>query len=1065
MKAAVFALLISVLLFVVRVKADSEVGSWLDALVMPPPDGYDSFGPSATDGSLVVTTVRSSSKADSLYVYTLATGKETPICRFVRPGQTIKALATDGNAVAVVHSTSDGKHAFTVYMLSDACPAVAHHQPAFTSAADTYEKTFGTTISMNQNFLAVGAAGVVDSQGILGPVNCRVFVYYDFSGKYGFAKNVTIDPAREYGTGTIAELGGTALMAPTGNLAGHVVVGMPDANKAVFYSLTRDGDGAHVGSSSTISVPDSKRLGETVATRPNTADAGFAVGSEGHVYHYTSIVTMNDMRDLYTASAPALGSLVDFQGTTLVALDNSSSSTSMMVGTFLETAQTTPSSVTLLPSVQFMTLYDSGRSLVLGNTTHITTRQRACGSGYGIHPGDAYHVCSACNNGYYGPGQRFLCSQAAAGYVVADDGKAHTTETPCNNGLYQPSAGKTTCLPCPTLEGTPKLAGQGFAACTPIMPPTPTTGLVYFNNSLSADHRLSAATHDGRAVLEVGSSDLYFLVPLVAPGAYKAGDTFQINVTRENDANTYSRVLKLAKDVSLLPTGTISLDQQGLHSMILGPICPYGVVFGGAEKYPLNVTRGISGTDDEVTCVCSRSSPTSQVLLAFKPTLPNSFELGKDVCLTFDFINVDEDAAADFTFTISGKRFEGTRVDNQACAHNVELSRGTTGKVPITVLFKDEALLKGTILVVAPTPEDNPASLLPYVEIVSIPAVILLILVVMLCCLCCACAACLGCLRHQLRRRKEGRLRTRARGELMKIGADVRNDLYRSIIDFYIPPSSITEVHSIASGGFGTVSVAAYGAGIVCLKRLHPMLQADPQSMDEFAREALHMVSLRHRSVVPFLGATIIDGVVHLLTEYCPFGSLDKYVAKMKSDGTYSHAKLVDLLIDCGEGLAFIHSRGVIHRDIKPDNFFVGVHTQARQSGKTNSVVGKIGDFGLAVSKKAMTMTNIGTVGYSSPEVLSGTHYETSTDVFSFGMTIFTLFSGMQPFEKENSSFVVQSRMINGERPPIEGVPRPLIPIIKRCWAQSPSARPSMEEVVRSLRRARKEADKRQSLL
>ncbi len=307
--------------------------------------------------------------------------------------------------------------------------------------------------------------------------------------------------------------------------------------------------------------------------------------------------------------------------------------------------------------------------------------------------------------------------------------------------------------------------------------------------------------------------------------------------------------------------------------------------------------------------------------------------------------------------------------------------------------------------------------------------------------------------------RKERRLRRTAIIELAKLGVDGSNKLFSAIYDFYIPPDKITETETIAAGGFGSVSRAVYKNRIVCVKKLHDMLTSDPKSLEEFAREARALVDLRHPNVLNFLGATLRPPAIFIVTEFCAFGSLQQYVQNEIKQGTMTDADLLGLLADAGKGLAFVHSKGIIHRDIKPDNFFVSVEEKVRAlRDKKPKITVKVGDLGLAVHSTNQTMTNVGTIGFAAPELLQRDDYTNKVDVFSFGMTVYALFVGRMPFEEEKSSFSAIKRIVSGDRPSLEGVPPEVAEVITKCWAEEPGARPTMKHAVRMLQAVAKTA-------
>ncbi|KAG9395170.1 serine/threonine protein kinae HT1-like [Carpediemonas membranifera] len=298
------------------------------------------------------------------------------------------------------------------------------------------------------------------------------------------------------------------------------------------------------------------------------------------------------------------------------------------------------------------------------------------------------------------------------------------------------------------------------------------------------------------------------------------------------------------------------------------------------------------------------------------------------------------------------------------------------------------------------------------------------------------------------------RLRKFAKAELTKLGVDSSNKLYSAIFDFFIAPEKITETEVIAAGGFGSVSRAVYKDQVVCIKKLHEAFQADATSMNEFAREAKTLVELSHPNVLKFLGATVKLPAIYIVTEFCALGSLTEYVERLRRQGRLTPVELLDLVIEAADGLAFIHSRGIVHRDIKPDNFFVSVEEKVRK----NRIRVKVGDLGLAVNNTTKTMTNIGTMGFAAPELLQRGDYDQKADVFSFAMTIYALFSEELPFASEKSAFSAMKKINDGIRPEprrtLTAYPA-LMDVVTKLWDQEPKNRPTMKTAVKMLRGVR----------
>lgn len=186
------------------------------------------------------------------------------------------------------------------------------------------------------------------------------------------------------------------------------------------------------------------------------------------------------------------------------------------------------------------------------------------------------------------------------------------------------------------------------------------------------------------------------------------------------------------------------------------------------------------------------------------------------------------------------------------------------------------------------------------------------------------------------------------------------------------------------------------------------------------------------RFVVDLLDYDFCSEEPYLVLEYCQFGSARQLVSQLR----WHPEKLAALLVHAGAGIKSIHQAGGVHRDIKPDNL-LGTLTE-----KGNLIM-KVNDFGLArlPSNHAlpyMTINLVGTPGYIAPEILAGEPFTQAADIFSFGVTIHELFTGIRP--TAGSEFL--------------SCPHPLMALVKRMLSIDPRRRPTIEEVGRELAQA-----------
>ena len=217
--------------------------------------------------------------------------------------------------------------------------------------------------------------------------------------------------------------------------------------------------------------------------------------------------------------------------------------------------------------------------------------------------------------------------------------------------------------------------------------------------------------------------------------------------------------------------------------------------------------------------------------------------------------------------------------------------------------------------------------------------------------------------------------------------------------------------------------------------------------------------SLKHVNILEHYGHSSgsVGGVPQLLivTELCDY-SLDYYTTggqtgniQGKTIPPMSESVLWAILKDVATGLTHLHSNSIVHRDLKPGNIFC----------KANNY--KLGDFGISkkIEDEPYTATsNIGSPAYMAPELLQSdgidTSYDTSVDIYSFGIIVNALWSKKFPYSGIFRGTPLQ--LLNkvhktGLRPTIEDCPAMFSQLARRCWAGDPKSRPTATQVCQTL--------------
>ena len=219
----------------------------------------------------------------------------------------------------------------------------------------------------------------------------------------------------------------------------------------------------------------------------------------------------------------------------------------------------------------------------------------------------------------------------------------------------------------------------------------------------------------------------------------------------------------------------------------------------------------------------------------------------------------------------------------------------------------------------------------------------------------------------------------------------------------------------------------------VAVKVLHPHL-ANSDDAERFAREGQVIASLMHPNLATIYDMDSVDGLPYLVIEFVEGESLAEIIER---EAPVPASPGIALAVQICRGLAYMHERGVVHRDIKPQNILV-----------TNTECVKIVDFGIARGPTASEMTApgwvLGTAHYLAPEVAAGEAATVRSDLYSLGVVLYRLFTGTLPFEGDNPLAVAMLHRTAPVPPPSErhrGVTRELEEVLLRLLEKEPERR------------------------
>jgi serine/threonine protein kinase/Tol biopolymer transport system component len=257
-----------------------------------------------------------------------------------------------------------------------------------------------------------------------------------------------------------------------------------------------------------------------------------------------------------------------------------------------------------------------------------------------------------------------------------------------------------------------------------------------------------------------------------------------------------------------------------------------------------------------------------------------------------------------------------------------------------------------------------------------------------------------------------------------------------------VPVGHYRILEEIGVGGMGVVYKAEDTrlGRLVALKFLPEHMAADSVALERFRREARSASSLNHPNICTIYDIDVYEGREFIVMEYLEGQTLAIYIAGRRAVGIELVAKLG---MPIAEALAAAHSKGVIHRDIKPGNIFV-----------TQSGLVKVLDFGVAKlvaeanqsDATTLTETNTitGTLPYMSPEQLRGENLDTRSDIYAFGVVLYEIATGQRLYSSSLHARLVDEILNRPASPPssINGkLSAKADDIILKCLAKDPEDR------------------------
>jgi len=242
-------------------------------------------------------------------------------------------------------------------------------------------------------------------------------------------------------------------------------------------------------------------------------------------------------------------------------------------------------------------------------------------------------------------------------------------------------------------------------------------------------------------------------------------------------------------------------------------------------------------------------------------------------------------------------------------------------------------------------------------------------------------------------------------------------------------------ISRLGSGGMADVYLAQdqlLGRHLA-VKVLHHHFAEDHEFVERFKREASSAAALSHPNIVGIFDRGEWNGTYYIAMEYVAGRSLK---AIIREDGALDPVTAIDIVVQILRAARFAHRRGVIHRDLKPHNVILDEEGRAR-----------VTDFGIAragASDMTLTGSVMGTAQYLSPEQAQGFAVSSASDLYSVGVILYELLTGVVPFEGESAVAIAYKQVSAAPRPPSElnpVIPPSLDAVVMRALAKDPAQR------------------------
>lgn len=260
-------------------------------------------------------------------------------------------------------------------------------------------------------------------------------------------------------------------------------------------------------------------------------------------------------------------------------------------------------------------------------------------------------------------------------------------------------------------------------------------------------------------------------------------------------------------------------------------------------------------------------------------------------------------------------------------------------------------------------------------------------------------------------------------------------------------------INRIGTGGMADVYKAVDGKlnRYVAIKVLKREFREDETFVRKFRTEAQSAAGLLQPNIVNIYDVGEDRGLYYIVMEYVDGITLKEYIAKK---GKLTPKEVISIAVQVCAAMEVAHERGIIHRDIKPQNIMIS------KEGKV-----KVTDFGIAKSTSSNTISTnmMGSVHYTSPEQARGGFSDTKSDIYSLGISMYEMITGELPFDGDSTVTIALQHLQEDMKMPSEivpDIPYSLERIILKCTQKSPDRRyANVTQLARDLRKSLADPD------